>query len=60
MLFRSNILVGQGITTGTGGGNGNMTVNGSATFTGDVIAEGTSLHTHTHPDAQGGNTGPPN
>ena len=55
-----NILVGQGITTGTGGGDGNMTVNGSATFTGDVIAEGTSLHTHTHPDAQGGNTGPPN
>ncbi len=55
-----NILVGQGITTGTGGGGGNMTVNGSATFTGDVVAEGTSLHTHTHSDPQGGNTGPPN
>jgi hypothetical protein len=54
-----NILVGQGITTGTGGGGGNMTVNGSASFTGDVVAQGTSLHTHTHSDPQGGNTGPP-
>lgn len=57
-----NILVGQGITTGTGGGGGNMTVNGSATFTGDVVAQGTSLKTHTHSGVQSGgsNTGPPN
>ena len=52
-------FIGRNISSGTGG-SATMTVNGSASFTGDVVAEGTSLHTHTHPDAQGGNTGQPN
>ena len=33
---------------------------GSFVFGGDVISGGISLQTHTHPDPQGGNTGPPN
>lgn len=41
-------------------GGGASTFSGSASFTGDVTAQGTSLHNHTHPDAQGGNTGAPN
>jgi phage baseplate assembly protein gpV len=38
----------------------NVTVNGWVHSTGDVIANGKSLDSHTHPDPQGGNTGPPN
>lgn len=52
-------FIGRNISSGTSG-SATMTVNGSASFTGDVTAQGTSLHTHTHPDAQGGNTGVPN
>lgn len=43
-----------------------FTVNGASHFTGimtvdgDMTAQGTSVHNHTHPDAQGGNTGAPN
>lgn len=50
--------------------NGDFTLNGTfnqtggttATFSGDVTAQGTSLHTHTHGGVQtgGGNTGAPN
>lgn len=40
--------------------NGNASMTGSLAVTGDVTAGGKSLKTHTHPDAQGGNTGPPN
>jgi hypothetical protein len=39
--------------------NGNINVNGGITATGDVIGGGISLDHHTHPDPQGGNTGPP-
>lgn len=39
--------------------NGNTVVNGSVTVSGDVVAGGVSLDTHTHPDAQGGDTGAP-
>ncbi len=38
---------------------GNVTLDGTLTATGDVIAGGKSLETHVHPDAQGGDTGPP-
>lgn len=41
-------------------GGGAATFSGSVTVDGDVTAEGTSVHNHTHPDAQGGNTGAPN
>lgn len=41
-------------------GGGAATFSGSMTVDGDVTAEGTSVHNHTHPDAQGGNTGAPN
>ncbi|MHB0973964.1 MAG: Gp138 family membrane-puncturing spike protein [Thiobacillus sp.] len=65
---------GQFIITAPGGivmnGNttliGNMTSqpgnggDGSCDFAGDVIAQGTSLHTHTHPGDSGGTTGTPN
>ena len=53
-----SLAVGLGITTGTGG-TGNMTVNGSAAFTGDVVAAGKSLDNHIHADPQGGHTSPP-
>ena len=38
-----------------------LTVNGSMTVTGDVTAQGTSVHNHTHSGVQpgGGNSGPP-
>lgn len=38
---------------------GNITQTGSITSTGDHTAQGTSLHTHTHSDPQGGSTGQP-
>lgn len=41
-------------------GGGAATFSGSMTVDGDVTAQGTSVHNHTHPDAQGGNTGAPN
>ena len=40
--------------------NGTWNHTGTLTATGDIIGAGTSLHTHTHPDPQGGNTGAPN
>jgi len=45
---------------GQGPNGGSAAMEGPLTVTNDVTAEGTSLHTHTHPDPQGGNTGPPN
>lgn len=42
----------------TGGGVAEFS--GTMTVDGDVTAQGTSVHNHTHPDAQGGNTGAPN
>ncbi len=48
-----------GLLSVAGGGGGS--VSGTLTITaGDVIADGVSLKNHTHPDPQGGNTGPPN
>ncbi len=38
-------------------GNGGS---GACDFSGDVTAQGTSVHTHTHPGDSGGTTGPPN
>lgn len=40
--------------------SGNMTTTGTVTGQTDVIGGGKSLKGHTHPDPQGGNTGPPN
>ena len=43
-------------------GGGAASFSGSATFVGNVTAQGTSVHTHTHSGVQpgGGNTGAPN
>jgi hypothetical protein len=40
--------------------SGNMTTTGTVTGQTDVVGGGKSLKDHTHPDPQGGNTGPPN
>jgi hypothetical protein len=45
---------------GEGPLGGNAAMQGPLNVVQDVIAQGTSVHTHTHPDAQGGNTGAPN
>jgi len=50
VTIRGASIVLDGPVTGTHG----------AEFTQDVTAQGTSVHNHTHPDPQGGNTGPPN
>lgn len=39
---------------------GRMVINGTLEVTGDVIASGISLVTHTHPESIGSNTGGPN
>jgi hypothetical protein len=39
---------------------GDVAVTGSITATGTITDSGATLASHTHPDAQGGNTGPPN
>jgi len=39
---------------------GDVAVTGSITATGTITDSGATLATHTHPDAQGGNTGSPN
>lgn len=39
---------------------GDVAVKGSITATGTITDSGATLASHTHPDAQGGNTGPPN
>jgi phage baseplate assembly protein gpV len=52
----------SGMTGSAGSGGGStMTINGTANFTGDVTAQGTSVHGHKH-TAQGANavTSPPN
>jgi hypothetical protein len=48
------------LTQGKGDAGGACQMLGPLDVVNDVIATGTSLHTHTHPDAQGGNTGAPN
>lgn len=58
-------LILDGTATGVGGSptiaiTGALTTTESITAQGDVVAEGTSLHTHTHPQSGGGNTGAPN
>jgi phage gp45-like len=40
--------------------NGNVQINGTLTASVDVVGNGTSLHGHTHPEHDGGNTGAPN
>lgn len=48
------------LTQGHGTAGGASSMLGPLTVTNDVTASGTSVHTHTHSDPQGGNTGPPN
>ena len=52
-----------GLITGKGGlaisGGSGASVDGSLTTTGDVVAAGVSLDTHTHPGDSGGTTGTP-
>lgn len=48
------------LTQGEGPLGGNASMQGPLSVTQDVTAQGTSVHNHTHPDPQGGNTGPPN
>lgn len=48
------------MTQGEGPLGGNAAMQGPLAVVQDVTAQGTSVHMHTHPDAQGGNTGAPN
>ena len=48
------------LTQGKGDAGGACEMLGPLNVVNDVVAQGTSVHNHTHPDAQGGNTGPPN
>lgn len=48
------------LTQGKGAAGGACEMLGPLDVVNDVVAQGTSVHNHTHPDAQGGNTGPPN
>lgn len=48
------------LSQGTGDAGGACQMLGPLNVVNDVVAQGTSVHNHTHPDAQGGNTGPPN
>jgi len=50
---------GTSITTPTLTLNGNLQLNGGATVTDDVVANGISLVNHDHTDPQGGKTGKP-
>jgi hypothetical protein len=56
-----NIVLNGAISQGAGSYGGNATMAGSLTVTGDVTAEGTSVHTHKHGGVQtgGGQTGVP-
>ena len=55
-----NIILNGPIEQGQGSNAGNASMGGTLTVTTDVIGGGKSLKSHTHPDPQGGNTGPPN
>jgi hypothetical protein len=57
-----SIVLNGTLSQGQGSYGGNATLGGSLAVTGDVTAEGTSVHTHTHGGVQtgGGNTGEPN
>lgn len=48
------------ITQGSGAGGTSASLIGPLTVTNDVTAAGTSVHGHTHPEHDGGNTGAPN
>ena len=56
-----SIVLNGAVSQGAGSYGGDATLGGSLTVTGDVTAEGTSLHTHIHSGVQtgGGNTGEP-
>ena len=56
-----SIVLNGAITQGTGSNAGNATFGGSMAVTGDVTANGTSVHTHKHGGVQtgGGQTGVP-
>jgi hypothetical protein len=56
-----SIVLNGAVSQGQGSYGGNAVLGGSLTVTGDVTAEGTSLHTHVHGGVQtgSGNTGQP-
>lgn len=54
------IILNGALQQGQGSNAGNATMGGTLTVATDVIGGGKSLKNHTHPDPQGGNTGPPN
>ena len=56
-----SIVLNGAVSQGSGSYAGNATFGGSMTVTGDVTAEGTSVHTHKHGGVQtgGGQTGVP-
>lgn len=54
------IILNGALQQGQGSNAGNATMGGTLTVTVDVVGGGKSLKGHTHPDPQGGNTGPPN
>lgn len=65
--LNGNVQIAGTLTSGTNGGgtatfNGDVLTNGNITSQKDVIASGTSLHTHTHNGVYpgSGNTGTPN
>jgi hypothetical protein len=60
ITLNGNTVVNGSLSQGMGGAGGACTMLGPVTVSGDVVAGGKSLDTHTHPDAQGGNTGAPN
>lgn len=60
MTINGNVVINGALTQGKGSAGGACSMNGPLTVTNDVVAGGKSLINHTHPDAQGGNTGPPN
>lgn len=53
-------MVGSGGTGATAQITGDVQATGTVTGSNDVVGGGKSLKGHTHPDPQGGNTGPPN
>lgn len=60
ITLNGNVVLNGPLTQGKGSNGGGCTMLGPVTVTNDVTAGGKSLMNHTHPDAQGGNTGAPN
>lgn len=58
--INGSTIINGPLAQGTGAAGGAATLLGPVNVTNDVIAQGTSVHTHNHSDPQGGNTGSPN